>query len=73
MFAHDKKEKKQNRKLDSLMMLKKPVEASMLHTIDGETFHSFMKNSWIVDLGASCHIINDDTGLYDVIDINKLV
>ena len=29
------------------------------------------KNTWIGDLGASCHIINDDMGLYNVINIVK--
>ena len=51
--------------------VKKPMEAGMLHTIDGETLHSFTKNTWINDSGASCHITNENTGLYNV--VNKLV
>ena len=27
--------------------VKMPMEAGMLCTIDGETFHLFMKNTWI--------------------------
>ena len=30
----------------------------------------FTKNTWIRDLGASCHITNNDTGFYDITDIN---
>ena len=30
-------------------------------------------NMWISDLGALCHITNDDSGMYDVTDINELV
>ena len=32
-----------------------------------------MKNTWIRDSGASCHIINNDTGLYDVTNIDKSI
>ena len=42
-------------------------------TINGDTFFSFMKNMWIGDLGASCHIMNDDTILFDIIAIKKLI
>ena len=45
----------------------------MLCTINDETFHLFTKNTWIGDSGASCYIINDITGVYDVTDINKSV
>ena len=30
-----------------------------------------MKNTSIGDSGASCHITNDDNGMYDIIDINE--
>ena len=33
----------------------------------------FMKTNWIGDSGALCHIMNCDTGLFDVTDINKLI
>ena len=45
----------------------------MLCTIDGEIFHSFTKNMWFGNSGASCHITNDDKGHYDVTKINQLV
>ena len=41
--------------------------------MNGETFFSFMKKMWIGHLGASCYIMNNYSGLYDVADINKLV
>ena len=31
------------------------TDVGMLYTIDGETFHSFMKNTRIEDSGALCH------------------
>ena len=47
--------------------VKQPLDAGM------NTFFSFTKNTWIGDLGASCHITNDDTGLYNINDINELI
>ena len=31
----------------------------------------FIKNTWIGDAGASCHITNNDDGIYDVKTISK--
>ena len=42
-------------------------------TFDGDTFSPFTKNTWIGDPGALCHITNNYTILFDVIDINKLI
>ena len=53
--------------------VKHPLDAGMICTINGNTFFSFTKNTWIGDLGASCHITNDDTGLYNINDINELI
>ena len=53
--------------------VKQPSGAGMLCTIDGGTFFSFTNNTWIGDSGASCHITNDNTGLYDISDIDKLI
>ena len=49
--------------------VKQPSEAGMMCTIGGDTFFLFTKNTWIWDSGASCHITNDDTGLYDFTNI----
>ena len=53
--------------------VKQPSEAGMMCTIDGNTFFSFTKNIWIGDSGASCHITNKDTGIYDIINIDELI
>ena len=53
--------------------VKQPLEAGMMCTIDGDTFFSFTKNTWIGDSGASCHITNNNTGLYDITDIDKSI
>ena len=33
----------------------------------------FTKNTWIRDSGASCHITNNDTGLYDVTNVDESI
>ena len=48
-------------------------QTSEMCTIDGDTLYLFTKNTWIGDSGASCHITNGDTGMYDVTDINELI
>ena len=53
--------------------VKRPSEAGMMCTINGDIFFSFMKNTWIRDSGASCHITNNDTGLYDITNIDKSI
>ena len=45
----------------------------MMCTIDGKTFFSFTKNTWIGCLGASCHITNDNNGIYVIINIDKSI
>ena len=49
-----------------------PTAAGMMCTIDEETF-LVTKNTWIGYLGTTYHITNNDTGLYDVTNINQLV
>ena len=51
--------------------VKQPSNAGMC-VIDSDTF-SFTKNTWIGDSGASLHITNTDTGLYDVTDIDESI
>ena len=48
-------------------------ETGMMLTTDGEMFFTFIKNTLRSDSGASCQITNNDSGLYDVADINKFV
>ena len=45
----------------------------MLCIIDGDTLYLFMKNTCIGDSRASCHITNNGTGLFNIIDINELI
>ena len=42
-------------------------------TIQGNTYPSFTESTWYGDSGASCHITNDDTDMYDVEEINELI
>ena len=67
-----KKKKLNIRKFSSQKMLE-PSEASMMCTIDGTSFHSLTKNTWISDSGASCHITNDEKGMFDVTKINESI
>ena len=45
----------------------------MMCTINSDMFYSFTKNTWIGDSGASCHIANDDAGMYDVTNIDASI
>ena len=45
----------------------------MMCTIDGNSFHMFTKNTWIGNSGTSCHITNDETGMFDVIEIQESI
>ena len=45
----------------------------MLCTIDSTSFHLFTKNTLIGDSSASCHITNDENGMYDVIEIDESI
>ena len=47
--------------------------AGIICTIILEIFYMFMKNTWIGNSGALCHITNDDTCLYNIIKHNELV
>ena len=49
-------------------MSKTPPEEGTLCIVNHETFHFFAKKC-----GDLCHIINKDTGLYDVTDIDESV
>ena len=48
-------------------------ETIMIYTINGESFYMFMKNTWIGDSGASCHINKNDTRINYITDFDKLV
>ena len=48
-------------------------DIGQLCTIDGHQYHTFNKNSWIGDTGASCFITYDDTNMYDVTKINEKI
>ena len=75
MFANVRKQKRKRykRKVQFRENIKEPRKAGMFWMMDVETFHSFMKNTWISSTGTSCHITNDDTGHFDVTKINELV
>ena len=57
---------KENKKVWFAEDVKQSSEAGVICTIDGNTFFLFTKHTGIGDSGASCHITNGDTGLYDV-------
>ena len=69
----ENKNEKVKKKIRFLENVKLPMEAGMLYTINDDTFYLFTKNTWIRESRALCHIINDDTSLFDVIDIDELI
>ena len=70
----NKKEKEiENKKIRFAENVKQPSEAGMMCTINGNSFHLFTKNTWIGDSGASCHITNDEKGMFNVIEIQESI
>ena len=67
------KKKYVKKKVQLAYDVKKPSEADMMSTINGDTFFLFTKNTWIVDSSASCYITNKDTSLFNMIDINESI
>ena len=53
--------------------VKQPSEAGMMCTIDGTSFHTFTKNTWIGDSSSSCHITNNEKGIFEVIKIDESI
>ena len=61
--------------------LKKNSLWKMLHSLLRQVWcvpsmgHMFLftRNTWIGDYDASCHITNDNTSLFDIIDIDELI
>ena len=65
--------KESKKKVEFVENVKMPMESVMLGTTERETFQMFIKNTWIGGSGALCHITNNGTGLFDVIEVNKSV
>ena len=74
LMKDSKKEKNsEKKKVRFTVNVKQPLEAGMICTIDSNTFHLFTKNTWIGDSSASCHITNNENGMYDIIDIDESI
>ena len=67
--------KKENVKEKDQFMedIKQPLVAGIMCTIDRGTFFMFTKKTWIRDSNMSCHIMNNATSLFDIIDINESI
>ena len=64
---------KEKRKVWFTENVRMHTEARMLCNINGDTFHSSTKNTWIGNSVPSCHITNDNTGLFVLADIYELI
>ena len=75
LLTMENKKENVKKKVRFMEDVKQPSEAGIMCTIIGVTFFSFMKNTWIGDSSAMCHITNtnDDTSLFDIIDINESI
>ena len=74
LLRDSKKEKNRKKKKVWFMVnVKQSLLAGMMCTIGSNTFHSFMKNTWSDDSSASCHITNNENGMYDIIDIDESI
>ena len=72
LTSESKTKENENKKVQFTEDVKQP-SAGMMCTINGNKFFLFTKNTRIRDLGTSCHITNDDTGLYNIININESI
>ena len=45
----------------------------MMCTINDDMFLLFTKNMYIGDSGVSCHITSNNTSMFDIINIDKLI
>ena len=45
----------------------------MMCTINGNSLCTFTKNTWIGDTGTSCHITHNDTGMFEIEQIDESV
>ena len=34
-------------------------------------YNKLKENTWLCDSGARCHLTNDSTGVYDIVEINE--
>ena len=46
---------------------------AMICTINGRTYPTFTKNTWIRDSGAMCHFTNNNSSMYDVVHIAETI
>ena len=72
LMSESKTKENEKKKVWFVEDVKQPSEAGMMCTIDGNTF-LFTKKTQMRDSGASCHITNNDTGLYNATNINELM
>ena len=73
LLAMEKKKENIKKKFQSAEDGEQPSEISMMCTICGDTFFSFTRSTWIGDSGALCLIMNNNTSLFNIIDINELI
>ena len=73
LMSESKTKENKKEKVRFMEDVKQPSEAGLMCTMDGNKFFSFTKNTWIRHLGVSCHITNNDTGLYNITNIDKLI
>ena len=69
----DNKRENVNKKVGFAEDVRKSEEAGMMCTVNGVALFLLTNNTWIRDSGASCNITNDNTSLFDIIDINQLI
>ena len=69
----DSKKENAKKKVWFVDDVKQPSKAGMMCSINGNMLYSFTKNTWIGDSGASCHITDNDTSMYDIIYIDELI
>ena len=66
-----KKENKKMRKSNLYLTLLVEMITTIFAKIDGKPFSVFTRNTFIGNMGASCYIINNNYGIFDVETIKE--
>ena len=71
LLMMENKRESVKRKVWFVIDVRQPSKVGMMCTINGDTFYSFTKITWIGVTGASYQIANNDISMFDITDIDE--
>ena len=60
---------------DKIYIAGDTTDANQEHVLMADMLKQYNKleeNTWLCDSGATCHLTNDPTGVYDIVEINEM-